>query len=125
MMAWGEMIGLVTSLEILKSGKFKEFGFPIDFALKESVSLLLQYGLQPELESLSDCEWSDIDEQDFLDDEGFECDICDSKINGLRFHCIECPDFDMCSDCFNNKSYHPHELIEMDVDDSSPECNTQ
>ncbi|KAJ8302500.1 hypothetical protein KUTeg_018896 [Tegillarca granosa] len=125
MMAWGEMIELVTSLEILKSGNFKEFGFPIDFALKESVSLLLQYGLQPELESLSDCERSDIDEEDFLDDEGFECDICDSKINGLRFHCIECPDFDMCSDCFNNKSYHPHELIEMDVDDSSPECNTQ
>jgi hypothetical protein len=44
------------------------------------------------------------------------CDICDSAIRGIRFKCLDCPDYDMCSNCIlNNRSKHEleHEFIAL------------
>ncbi|KAG2345200.1 hypothetical protein BDR05DRAFT_998350 [Suillus weaverae] len=37
------------------------------------------------------------------------CNMCDSPIVGDRFKCVNCPDFDTCSDCFKiTKEQHPY-----------------
>lgn len=43
---------------------------------------------------------------------GVVCDGCDSKIQGIRFKCTTCFDFDLCSGC-ESKNTHPanHELL--------------
>ncbi|THH18617.1 hypothetical protein EW146_g2382 [Bondarzewia mesenterica] len=36
------------------------------------------------------------------------CDLCDSNISGMRYKCLNCPDFDTCSTCFEIvPSQHP------------------
>ncbi|KAF9454162.1 hypothetical protein P691DRAFT_657056 [Macrolepiota fuliginosa MF-IS2] len=36
------------------------------------------------------------------------CDLCDSHIRGDRYKCLDCPDFDTCSNCFNiTEIQHP------------------
>lgn len=38
-----------------------------------------------------------------------ECDNCGEPINGERHHCFHCEDFDLCDDCFDDKTCsHPH-----------------
>jgi Zinc finger, ZZ type./PB1 domain. len=43
---------------------------------------------------------------------GVICDGCDASINGIRYKCTQCPDFDLCS-CCEEKKQHPadHEMI--------------
>lgn len=37
------------------------------------------------------------------------CDLCDSKIRGTRYKCVNCIDFDTCSSCFEiTPEQHPH-----------------
>lgn len=37
-----------------------------------------------------------------------ECDHCDKDIDGDRYHCFDCEDYDLCVACFNGKVYkHP------------------
>ena len=35
------------------------------------------------------------------------CDICDEQITGIRFKCMNCQDFDLCSNC--EKNFHTPE----------------
>ncbi|KAF8310387.1 hypothetical protein DL93DRAFT_2044762, partial [Clavulina sp. PMI_390] len=37
------------------------------------------------------------------------CDMCESRIVGVRFKCTRCPDYDVCASCFTiTKEQHPH-----------------
>ncbi|KAF8167336.1 hypothetical protein B0H34DRAFT_681448 [Crassisporium funariophilum] len=37
------------------------------------------------------------------------CDLCDSRILGDRYKCLNCPDFDTCTSCFRiTDEQHPH-----------------
>ncbi|CAA7264849.1 unnamed protein product [Cyclocybe aegerita] len=37
------------------------------------------------------------------------CDLCDSRIQGDRYKCVVCPDFDTCNSCFSiTEEQHPH-----------------
>ncbi|KAK0208907.1 hypothetical protein DFS33DRAFT_1306348 [Desarmillaria ectypa] len=40
---------------------------------------------------------------------GATCDLCDSRIRGDRYKCVNCPDFDTCDSCYAiTKEQHPH-----------------
>jgi hypothetical protein len=44
------------------------------------------------------------------------CDVCRTPICGVRFKCLDCVDYDMCSDCVvakRNKHNHEHEFIAL------------
>lgn len=41
---------------------------------------------------------------------GTKCDDCNNNIVGLRFKCLDCPDFDLCSNC-EPKNLHPGHLL--------------
>lgn len=54
----------------------------------------------------------------------YHCDSCQLDITALvRIRCAECPDFDLCVDCFGNgvelnshKNSHPYRVMEMLLD---------
>ncbi|KAH8835582.1 hypothetical protein DL96DRAFT_1702560 [Flagelloscypha sp. PMI_526] len=51
------------------------------------------------------------------------CDMCDGRILGIRYKCIACPDFDLCSQCFQiAPEQHPgHAFAKLrDPDDYLP-----
>lgn len=56
--------------------------------------------------------------------EGVRCDGCESGVTGLRFKCLLCPDFDLCSACMTNgcHSQHPMLLIRRPGDLQPPGC---
>jgi hypothetical protein len=44
---------------------------------------------------------------------GVTCDGCNaSPIRGIRFKCLQCPDFDFCQDCKSNKAHDPSHSFE-------------
>ncbi|XP_011345927.1 sequestosome-1 isoform X2 [Ooceraea biroi] len=44
---------------------------------------------------------------------GVICDMCDKKIYGFRFKCMQCVDYDLCFDCMT-LGYHPeHYMVRM------------
>ncbi|KAI0053384.1 hypothetical protein FA95DRAFT_739476 [Auriscalpium vulgare] len=47
------------------------------------------------------------------------CDMCDSRIEGDRYKCTDCPDYDTCSSCFTLvPSQHPsHTFVRLSVAD--------
>merc|ERR1739845_109736 len=48
---------------------------------------------------------------------GVTCDSCDGSINGFRYKCMVCPDYDLCGGC-ESKGIHPgHNMIRI----ASPE----
>ncbi|KAI5121307.1 hypothetical protein M0805_003775 [Coniferiporia weirii] len=44
---------------------------------------------------------------------GVVCDSCQETVIGHRHKCLDCPDFDLCDDCFPNASseHGPHEFV--------------
>lgn len=38
------------------------------------------------------------------------CDVCDANIQGFRYKCIECPDYDLCSQC-EVYGHHPEHCM--------------
>jgi len=55
---------------------------------------------------------------------GVACDGCDQKnINGDRFKCTECPNFDYCSNCYNTpemiESHGNHKFIKIEIKSNS------
>ena len=48
----------------------------------------------------------------------YECDICKMHpIKGIRYHCLECKDYDICEKC-EEKFNHPHPLYKVKNDKS-------
>ena len=45
--------------------------------------------------------------------EGIFCDVCEEQdIEGVRWKCNECDDYDLCSTCYNaNKGCTQHEYL--------------
>lgn len=44
---------------------------------------------------------------------GVVCDVCDKDIEGTRFKCLSCPDYDLCGAC-EAKGFHPeHEMLRI------------
>jgi hypothetical protein len=45
--------------------------------------------------------------------DNYVCDGCGmDPIQGKRYHCRECTDFDLCEDC-SIRTTHPHNLVDM------------
>ncbi|GFG32783.1 hypothetical protein Cfor_10350 [Coptotermes formosanus] len=46
---------------------------------------------------------------------GVTCDACQKEVEGFRYKCIQCPDFDLCATC-ESKGLHPeHCMIRLPV----------
>ncbi|XP_018333475.1 sequestosome-1 [Agrilus planipennis] len=51
------------------------------------------------------------------------CDVCERTIEGFRYNCLQCPDFDLCKDC-EHKGYHrEHLMVRMVNSDFFPRLN--
>ena len=59
--------------------------------------------------------------------EYYICDGCEMEpIKGIRYHCKECPDFDFCENCYENKKHehkHNFEAIKKPVDPMKEQKN--
>ena len=44
---------------------------------------------------------------------GYVCDACNGAIIGCRYNCRECPNYDLCQECFDKKSHPEHSLVEI------------
>ena len=56
---------------------------------------------------------SDVNEASEDDDihQGIECDGCEmNPIHGLRYHCLDCPDYDLCEGCYNKEVHSQHKM---------------
>ncbi|KAI3622325.1 zz type zinc finger domain-containing protein [Moniliophthora roreri] len=47
------------------------------------------------------------------------CNLCDSRIRGDRYKCLNCPDYDTCSRCFDiTPEHHPqHAFVKIETQD--------
>lgn len=45
--------------------------------------------------------------------DGAKCDACNNKIVGLRFKCLDCPEFDLCSYCEPKMVHTGHLLVRI------------
>ena len=41
------------------------------------------------------------------------CDHCDRGISGIRYKCIQCEDYDLCSECEASGAHPKHYMIRM------------
>lgn len=44
---------------------------------------------------------------------GVVCDVCDKDIHGFRFKCMQCPDYDLCTDCMTLGNHPEHYMVRM------------
>ena len=44
---------------------------------------------------------------------GYVCDGCDGTIVGSRFNCRQCPNYDLCQECFDKKIHIEHSCVEI------------
>jgi hypothetical protein len=42
-------------------------------------------------------------EEDYIFND-YQCDICGENPRNFRYHCLGCEDYDICADCYNNRS---------------------
>ena len=128
MMGFSEMIDLVTHLDILTHGEFKEYGFPEHFPVFEKLRLIFEYtNIRSQSQNFLSLLSENMSDLDFENDdllaekseevEHFVCDACYKDIEGLRFHCLTCEDYDLCPTCFESKKghYDTHEFSEREV----------
>ncbi|XP_061177210.1 uncharacterized protein LOC133185938 [Saccostrea echinata] len=119
-MNWGNMVEVITSLEILETENLKEYGYSEDYKDMEELKLLLRMGMD-DFGRFNQSSSDDDDDDDFYDEfeDDFVCDECDELITDLRYHCNMCPDFDICRKCYTNM-IHPHklDLVEMEAEEN-------
>lgn len=46
---------------------------------------------------------------------GVICDGCEKKVEGFRYKCIQCPDYDLCAACENKSLHAEHYMIRIPV----------
>ena len=133
--AWTELTELVTKIDILKSQNFMEFGFSSEFASSESLFLIIKFIVdwtlnnggvldENELIMLEVMDLFDVKLSDNMSDEvdsdiyedRYTCDKCLTDINGVRYHCTECEDYNLCKACFETKDTHLHEFTAVQKD---------
>ncbi|XP_012235589.1 sequestosome-1 isoform X2 [Linepithema humile] len=44
---------------------------------------------------------------------GVICDVCDKDIHGFRFKCMQCPDYDLCTECMAHGNHPEHYMVRM------------
>ena len=45
---------------------------------------------------------------------GVTCDGCEGEVRGLRYKCVICPDYDLCSKCMDTGMHSEHEMLMID-----------
>lgn len=45
--------------------------------------------------------------------DGTKCDDCENNVVGLRFKCIDCQDFDLCTYCEPKNAHGGHLLVRI------------
>uniref|UniRef100_A0A914C3W3 ZZ-type domain-containing protein n=1 Tax=Acrobeloides nanus TaxID=290746 RepID=A0A914C3W3_9BILA len=69
----------------------------------------------------SSSEENDISDDESTDDEsepneihtGIDCDECSKRVKGIRYKCVECPDYDLCNTCEDCEQHTYHTLIRL------------
>ena len=122
-MNWGNIVEVITSLEVLETENLKEYGYSKEYAMTEKVRLFLRMSMDDFGKLYERSSEADDDENfdDFLE-RCIVCDECEKEIPGGRYHCTTCPDFDVCLECFP-ESQHPHEFEFVDDDGSDEDDN--
>ena len=119
-MNWGNVIEIITKLEILETENFVEYGYPDSFKLLERMKLLFRMGLDSFGKNFPDENSVDENDEDSSVDAGFVCDGCEEEIVGDRYHCKSCEDFDLCVSCYQEIK-HPHDFDIVQTGDSEIE----
>ncbi|XP_052782425.1 transcription intermediary factor 1-beta-like [Mya arenaria] len=44
---------------------------------------------------------------------GVVCDVCNMGIVGPRYHCITCPNYDLCQNCFDDNTHFEHGMKQI------------
>lgn len=121
MMNWGNIMDVITSLEVLETEKLKEYGYSEEYKGIEKLKLFLRMNMD---NFGRYCTPSFGDNFDDFEDGSFVCDDCENGIAQERYHCKTCPDFDVCKKCYPiTKHPHEFELIEMDDDDEEDDAD--
>lgn len=42
---------------------------------------------------------------------GVTCDSCNGKVQGFRYKCVTCPDFDLCGGCETKGQHKEHRMM--------------
>ena len=45
---------------------------------------------------------------------GVTCDGCEGEVRGVRYKCLNCPDYDLCSNCKATGMHSEHEMFNID-----------
>ena len=58
--------------------------------------------------------------------QGIVCDGCDmNPIRGPRFKCLDCPDYDICENCYNKETHKEHKMKRITMEGKSKRYSFQ
>ena len=119
-MNWGNVIEIITKLEILETENLVQYGYTESFKVLERMKLICRMGLDSFGKNLPDENSVDENDEESSVDAGFVCDGCEEEIIGDRYHCKSCEDFDLCVSCYQEIK-HPHDFDIVKTGDSEIE----
>lgn len=53
---------------------------------------------------------------------GIYCDVCSSTINGFRYKCLQCPDYDLCTSCERRGHHAGHIMMRIAFPEQAPDA---